>query len=692
MKLAKKNLEESPHLAPFSFKLAGFLKALPLYSLALTLFLVPLCPDEKLNRIKLIVFGVGLIISCVLWALKKIFEENLTIYRTPLDVPLLLYFITALFYFKSSQNPSVAANELQRMFFSIGAFFITLQICSEKESFQKIKFLLLSWFGGLFLVAVYGILQRSGGIGSLMVPQTDRVFATFGNPIFFAGFLILTLPILSAFFLQTKTIFLRIVLSIIFFLGVLSLFYTKTRAAFLAFFVSNLLFYFFLERMQGWQWTRKSWGWKKRILIFFLILGASHLILNSVSSNYQTIFRKIESSARLSRALDAEQTHTLLWKDVLKMWRANKWLGTGYGTFHVEFSRYASDDLKRLWPQQQKLINDAHNEYLQILAETGVIGFTVFLFVFIIFYWKSFKFLRSSFETANPDKERAVLYLGFFMGISALLIQNFFSVDMRFVISSSYIFLTMGLACTFFSKPFIFSWGLGIKRKIFKFLWTSMILLVSGLAGFIPKSRSFFLFGIYEFSPSEHGIWSWEKTPAKGPGLLPLLLRPYLSQKELSKTPDFFDQKTLNSVQTIQDLESLIRAAPEVWQYWEKLGYFYAKEIQRKDPSGKKLIDSLMVNKAISAYVRAYELNPKAEGPPNNLGNIYFTIHRRPEAIEWWKKAIVTNPDKTDPRLNLGIAYYYEGKIKESVEQLEEVLKREPKNERAIVLLKQMVE
>ncbi|MBI2119107.1 MAG: O-antigen ligase family protein [Elusimicrobia bacterium] len=692
MKPVKKNLEENPHLAPSAFKLAGILNLLPLYSLALTLFLVPLCPDEKLNRIKLIVLGVGLIVSCVLWALKKIFEENLTIYKTPLDVPLLLYFITALFYFKSSQNPSVAANEFQRMFFSIGAFFITLQICSEKESFQKIKFLLLSWFGGLFLVAVYGILQRSGGIGSLMVPQTDRVFATFGNPIFFAGFLILTLPILMAFCLMTKPIFLRILLVAVFFLGVLSLFYTKTRAAFLSFFISNLLFYLFLERMQGWQWTRKSWGWKKSILIFFLILGAFHLILNSVSSNYQTIFKKIESSVRLSRALDADQTHTLLWKDVLKMWRANKWLGTGYGTFHVEFSRYASEDLKRMWPQQQKLINDAHNEYLQILAETGLIGFTVFLFLFIIFYWKSFKFLRSSFETANPDKERAVLYLGFFIGISALLIQNFFSVDMRFVISAAYIFLTMGLACASFSKPFVFSWGLGIKKKIFKFLWISMILLVTGVAGFIPKSHSFFLLGIYELSPSENRSWSWKKTPAKGPGLLPLLLRPYLSQKQLSQTPDFFDQKTLNSVQTIQDLESLIREAPEVWQYWEKLGYFYAKEIQRKDPSGKKLIDSLMVNKAISAYLKAYELNPKAEGPPNNLGNIYFTIHHRQEAIEWWKKAIVTNPDKTDPRLNLGIAYYYEGKIKESVEQLEEVLKREPKNERAIVLLKQMVE
>ena len=94
----------------------------------------------------------------------------------------------------------------------------------------------------------------------------------------------------------------------------------------------------------------------------------------------------------------------------------------------------------------------------------------------------------------------------------------------------------------------------------------------------------------------------------------------------------------------------------------------------------------------MSAYLKAHELNPAAFGPPNNIGNIYYTMRRPAEAIGWWKKAVAINPERADARLNLGIAYYNLGRIKESSEQLEEVLKRDPKNRTALVLLKKMVE
>jgi len=103
--------------------LANISVYLPAIFLSLTLFLVPLFPDEKLNRLKLIAFGVGLILTCLSWALIKVNETNWSFFRTHLDPYLALYFISAILYYKSSANPAVASSELQRMIFSVGAFF-----------------------------------------------------------------------------------------------------------------------------------------------------------------------------------------------------------------------------------------------------------------------------------------------------------------------------------------------------------------------------------------------------------------------------------------------------------------------------------------------------------------------------------------------------------------------------------------
>ena len=76
----------------------------------------------------------------------------------------------------------------------------------------------------------------------------------------------------------------------------------------------------------------------------------------------------------------------------------------------------------------------------------------------------------------------------------------------------------------------------------------------------------------------------------------------------------------------------------------------------------------------------------------NNLGNIYYLMGNRPMAIGYWNRSLAINPQQIDSRLNLAIAYYYQGELRESAEQLKVILKTDPKNEKAIVLLRQMTE
>ncbi len=670
----------------WGFACAGFL--------GLFLLISAIAPDEKLNRLKLMALGIGFLGTALAWAVSRISESKLKYYRTPLDPWLLLYFFSALLYYYLSDHRPVAQSEFERMVFSVGAFAVAVQVCSGERGPLFRAWVCGGWLAGAALASFYGILQKTGGVGRIQVPQMDRVFSTFGNPIFLAAFLIITLPWAIALFFRCRRSWVRGLVGLAVLLGLTALFLTRTRAAFMALPLSGAGAFLLMDYWQDWLWSRGLRARKRLLAILVAALIAGHFTLIGTHPVYQRMISGSLEAIHASRLTSTQETHTAIWKDVLRMWRAHPIFGTGYGTFHIEFPQYASEDLKRIFPQKERIVNDAHNEYLQILAETGLAGFAVFILMLGAFYRFALRHLRTSLQSAPADSDErrdAWVYGGLLAGITALLIQNIFSVDMRFIVSSVYLFLGMGICFSHFAQGRELAWSVGGAGKFQKAVWTAVFALAIGVAGIRPASGSFYLLGIYEFK-NENGVWRWAATPAMGPGLLPSLLRPYLSQKVLARTPDFFDEKLLNSAQTLRDLEDLAQRYPDQWRYWEKLGYAHAKEIQSVDPGGKKIINSLAVHKAIAAYERAHQLNPAAEGPANNLGNIYFTVNRRSDAIEWWRRGIEANPEKIDARLNLGLCYFYEGRIKEAAAQFQEVLKREPNNEKAIVMLKRMVE
>ena len=670
------------------------LDKLPAWLLGATLLLAPLFPDEKLNRLKLMALGIGLIAAGLARAAALAARKEWVFYRTPLDPYLLAYVLLAALYSFFSRNPAVASSEFQRMVFSVGAYLAATQACSGPRSADFKRAVLRGWVAGLALVSIYGILQRSGGAGPVVVPQMDRVFATFGNPIFLAAYLVASLPILWAKLLGSRGWAGRALWLALIGTSSVALLFTETRAAFLACPISLAAGAVLLDWRGNWKWL----GWLRsrmgRIAWPAAALAGLHLLAFLASPAYRDRLDRVRDYLYASRMTATSQTHTLIWKDVLKMWRAHPMFGTGFGTFHVEFPPYASEELRAVFPERQKIINDAHNEYLQILAETGLAGFTVFMALLAAFFFTSVRgFLgrrtSSPAGPAAPEPDPDPTDAGLIAGAAALLIQNFFSVDMRFIVSSAFLFLLMGLSSARLSRPVSRHWG-PRNGRYWKILWIGSCLAVTGMAGI--GRGGFYVLGIYRYGPAGGGSWEWEKTPAQGPGLLPSLLRPYLSQKVLDRTPDFFDEKILNSAQTIRDLEALTRQFPGQWKTWEKLGWALAKEIQVKSPDGGKANDRAMAERAVAAYLKAHELAPQADGPPNNIGNIFYTLNQPDQAIAWWEKAIRTNPDKIDARLNLGLAYYFQGKIRQSAAQFEEVLKREPHNEKAIVMLKRMVE
>ncbi|PIU83163.1 MAG: hypothetical protein COS68_05295, partial [Elusimicrobia bacterium CG06_land_8_20_14_3_00_38_11] len=392
----------------------------------------------------------------------------------------------------------------------------------------------------------------------------------------------------------------------------IALYLTKTRAGWIAFIVSLIVFIFLSLDSKV----------KRLILIFVLVIFGFLFTLKT-----KNVWMR-------------QQGHLLIWRDSLRMLFDKPVFGVGLGSFHISFPDYASDELKKIWPQSQNIVNDAHSEFVQILAETGIVGFGIFLWILFSVFYHAHQFYKRL-----HDREEFLIYAALFSSAIGLLVQNFFSVDMRFTISSFYLFSIFGILSSHSS----------VKTKEIKLQKPEKLFIM-----LVLFSAVIFL----EYK---------------------MVIKQYRSWKIVFESKDFLDKRIVNSDEQKKEIEKMLAANPSDARLYFKLGYLFANEIK---------VNKVSADLAIANFTKAALLDPKVEngGAFNNLGNIYFTLGDRKSAKENYIKAISINPSLIDARLNLGIAYYYEGKLKESSAEFEKALELDPKNSSAIYMLKKMRE
>lgn len=107
------------------------------------------------------------------------------------------------------------------------------------------------------------------------------------------------------------------------------------------------------------------------------------------------------------------------WEVALKIFFDNPILGAGFDAFAVAFGKYDS------WNGTFR-VEQAHNDYLQTLADAGVLGFIcVAAFVFV-FFRRGLKVIRTS-----SDAMRKSVAIGSMAGCFGILIHSFFDFPLR---------------------------------------------------------------------------------------------------------------------------------------------------------------------------------------------------------------------------------------------------------------------
>lgn len=113
----------------------------------------------------------------------------------------------------------------------------------------------------------------------------------------------------------------------------------------------------------------------------------------------------------------------LVWKTAFKMIKENPFLGKGVGTFMDYFHAYVKD----------KVVQYAHNCFLQIWAETGIFSLISFLSFLGFLLWGAIAAFR---------KNRNLIILGIAAGLSGFLVHSFFDTHF-YSLQLSVLFWTM---------------------------------------------------------------------------------------------------------------------------------------------------------------------------------------------------------------------------------------------------------
>jgi O-antigen ligase len=118
-----------------------------------------------------------------------------------------------------------------------------------------------------------------------------------------------------------------------------------------------------------------------------------------------------------------------IWRDTFSMIRTNPILGVGLGAYETAFPIYSESDGSLRVPQ-------AHNEYLQIAADAGIVGVLIALWFIVAIFRTVARGVRSR------DPLLAAMALGSGGGIFAMLVHSMFDFNLQ-IPSNALLFLLL---------------------------------------------------------------------------------------------------------------------------------------------------------------------------------------------------------------------------------------------------------
>ncbi len=349
------------------------------------------------------VLEIGAAVLFVFWGIVAVRQRQIDLRPNWLYLPVLglIAFCLVQKFFGLSVYPYATKIELLKWIAYFALAFLAVEAFRTPAQSKSLAVFLVS-FG--FLVALFAIVQRYTFNGKLYwfvpLPQSSEPFGPLVDRDHFAGFVELTAPFGLAMLFDEAWRGARAALVALFTaVPIATLVLSGSRGGIVGFAFASLFLIFVSQRRNI----------KSRQLLAFasLIILCGALVFWLGASATMQRFETLTASG-ISR-----DQRVAMDRDTWRIFLADPWIGAGLGTLETVFPRYETTYTGRV-------VDHAHNDYLELLAETGAIGgFLGLVFIALLF--------RQGLANLNSRQRQShhVFYAGALASCSALLVHSF---------------------------------------------------------------------------------------------------------------------------------------------------------------------------------------------------------------------------------------------------------------------------
>jgi O-antigen ligase len=360
--------------------------------------------------------AVGLFLA---WAIQQLLSGKLMISKNPFYLPVLLFSIVALAQLALRRTAYMYDSQYEVLEYAV--YGIVLLIASEvvntKES-KKLFALVVGAFGVLY--AFFALAQDLSSNGKIFWLRSTRfhgsIYGSYVNRDHYAGLIEMLLPIpivlsMSRLLKGPKRILTG-------FAGVLmasTIFLCGSRGGMVAFILEMAL-------LGALLFAKKR---QRAVVLGYSLLCVGTVAFIFISNNGRGLVR----IGDLDAGIRPKIVH-----DGLRMFLQHPILGWGLGTFPTVYPEFRSF-------YTNLFVNEAHNDYLQLLVETGIVGFSLMIWFLIQLYRRGLSGLDH--WQYHWDSVVSVAAL---VGCTGILVHSFVDFNLQIPANAAFFYVLCAIA------------------------------------------------------------------------------------------------------------------------------------------------------------------------------------------------------------------------------------------------------
>lgn len=408
------------------------------------------------------IFELLVLFLLLLWVIKSVADK-----RFEMKVPITAYPVAAFLVYgliqsiivtgdkghlsSLSLDPESTRTAATGIFFLLAAHLIAANFFNSNE---KLKLLVnfLTIFG--FALALFGIIQLIAGNGKIYWVTSLRLESVwavgpFVNRNHFAGYLELLIPIPVALIITGVLKPYRLLYGFAAIMMAVALVLSGSRGGIISM-TASLLFTVVASvnyAKRSTNSTKHSWNgaaaqsagrqrkeqgsyWFSSLAVLVIIIAA--IFAGTAWIGLNPVINQITNNSLIStdeKAQTFELARGWIWKTSTNMIRANPVYGIGLGAFETAYPKYSEKN-------ESLIIDWAHNDYLQVLTDSGIIGGIFAVGFLLTFIYNTARILRCS------DPLKGGIAIGTSAAVFSLLIHSIFDFNLQ-IPSTALLFLVL---------------------------------------------------------------------------------------------------------------------------------------------------------------------------------------------------------------------------------------------------------